>query len=422
MAYESGDITFSIMSTALVWLMIPGIGYFYSGMAREKNALSLIVCCLISLVIVSIQWVIWGYSLTFSKTANAFIGNLDNAFLNNILSGPSIGSDKVPDLLFCLYQGMFAALTPALVIGSGAERGRLLPFMLFIFIWSTLVYDPVACWTWNPHGWIAQLGVLDFAGGSPVHITSGFSSLAYALILGRRQSDEFKPHNMSNVILGTAFLWFGWFGFNGGSALSGNMRAVMACLVTNLAASVGAITWMCLDYRLHHKFSALGFCSGAIAGLVAITPGAGFVRPVCSIPIGILGALSCYAAVRLKNWLKYDDALDVFAVHGIGGMVGGILTGVFAESSIAALDGSTAILGGWMNRNWIQVGLQLVDVLVVAAWSFIVTYGILFLMNLIPGLSVRVDSESEIQGLDVAEIGEIAYDKSVHGSAQKLEA
>ncbi|KAG1248807.1 hypothetical protein G6F68_013641 [Rhizopus microsporus] len=195
---------------------------------------------------------------------------------------------------------MFAALTPALVIGSGAERGRLLPFMLFIFIWSTLVYDPVACWTWNPHGWIAQLGVLDFAGGSPVHITSGFSSLAYALILGRRQLDEFKPHNMSNVILGTAFLWFGWFGFNGGSALSGNLRAVMACLVTNLAAS----------------FSALGFCSGAIAGLVAITPGAGFVRPVCSIPIGILGALSCYAAIRLKDWLKYDDVADVFAIHG----------------------------------------------------------------------------------------------------------
>ncbi|CAO3677187.1 unnamed protein product [Rhizopus stolonifer] len=421
MAYDSGDITFSIVSTALVWLMIPGIGYFYSGMAREKNALSLIVCCLISLVIVSIQWFIWGYSLTFSRTANAFIGNLDNAFLNNVLDEPSIGSEKIPDLLFCIYQNMFAALTPALVIGSGAERGRLLPFVVFIFIWTTLVYDTVACWTWNPQGWIAKLGVLDFAGGSPVHITSGFSSLAYALILGRRQKGEFKPHNMSNVVLGTTFLWFGWFGFNGGSALAGNLRAVMACVVTNLSACVGAVTWMCLDYRLHRKFSALGFCSGAVAGLVVITPAAGFVRPACSVPIGFFGTLSCYGAIRLKNWLNYDDALDVFAVHGIGGVVGGILTGVFAESSIAAFDGSTEIMGGWVNRNWQQVAFQLIDVISVSTWSFGMTYIILFLMNITPGLSLRVDSESELQGLDAAEIGELAYDKSVHSVSQKID-
>ncbi|CEG69742.1 hypothetical protein RMATCC62417_05763 [Rhizopus microsporus] len=420
MAYEPGDIAFILVSIALVWLMIPGIGYFYSGMAREKNALSLIMCCLISLVVVTVQWFIWGYSLTFSNNASPFIGNLDHAFLRNVLDSPSIGSDKIPELLFCVYQGMFAALTPALVFGSGAERGRLLPMVFFIFIWTTIVYDTVACWTWNPQGWIAKLGVLDFAGGSPIHITSGFSSLAYALILGRRQTDEFKPHNMSNVILGTAFIWFGWFGFNGGSALAGNLRAVMACLVTNLAASMGAITWMCLDYRVHHKFSALGFCSGAVAGLVAITPGAGFVSPGSALLIGCLGAVSCYAAVRLKNWLKYDDALDVFAVHGVGGVVGSILTGVFAESYVAALDGSTVIAGGWINQNWTQVPFQLIDVVAVSSWSFTITYAVLFLMNLVPGLSLRVDSEAEIQGLDMAEIGEAAYNKSEVGSQQKV--
>ncbi|KAG0172024.1 hypothetical protein DFQ28_001779 [Apophysomyces sp. BC1034] len=414
--YSSGDISWILISTALVWLMIPGIGYFYSGMARSKNALSLIMCSVLSLVVVSVQWFIWGYSLTFSKTGSRFIGNLDNAFLRGVLDGPSTGSDKLPDLVFCFFQSMFAALTPALAIGAAAERGRLLPMIIFMFIWTTVVYDFIAYWTWNPNGWSSLLGGLDFAGGTPVHISSGFSSLAYALILGKRHghgsithAQDFKPHNMSNVVLGTALLWFGWFGFNGGSALAGNLRAAMACVVTNLAAAVGAITWICLDYRIERKFSALGFCSGAVAGLVAITPASGFVGPASSVAIGFLGALCCNMAVHLKHWLNYDDALDVFAVHGIGGYVGSLLTGIFAESYIAGLDGVTQIPGGWLNRNWMQLPHQLADATAGAAWSFFVTYLILFIMDRIPGLSLRVDPEVELQGLDAAEIGEMAY-------------
>ncbi|CDH60145.1 ammonium transporter [Lichtheimia corymbifera JMRC:FSU:9682] len=415
--FSAGDISFVLTSMALVWLMIPGIGYFYSGMARSKNALSLIMCCVLSLVVVTLQWFIWGYSLTFSKTASSpFLGNMDYALFRNVLGSPSMGSDKIPDIVFALYQNMFAALTPALAIGSAAERGRLLPMIIFIFIWSTVVYDPIAYWTWNANGWSAQLGGLDFAGGTPVHISSGFASLAYAIILGKRQGhgsitkvDEFKPHNMSNVILGTAFLWFGWFGFNGGSALSGNLRAAMACVVTNLAAATGAITWLILDYRITKKYSALGFCSGAIAGLVAITPASGFVGPGPAIAIGFLGGLSCNLAVRLKHMLNFDDAADVFAVHGVGGFVGGLLTGLFAESYVAGLDGSTVIDGGWINHHWIQLAYQLADCTAGAAWSFGITYIILFIMDHIPGLSLRVDPEVELQGLDTAEIGEMAY-------------
>jgi Amt family ammonium transporter len=325
-----------------------------------------------------------------------------------------MGSAAIPDLVFCIFQCMFAALTPALAIGSAAERARILPMIIFIFIWSTVVYNTVSFWVWKSNGWSFKLGGLDFAGGTPVHITSGFASLAYALVLGRREGhdhkkEEFKPHNMSNVVLGTAFLWFGWFGFNGGSALAGNLRAGMACVVTNLAASVGAITWMLIDYRVEHKFSALGFCSGAVAGLVAITPAAGFVGPAASVAIGFLGAVGCWAAGHLKHVLNYDDVADVFAVHGVGGYIGSILTGIFAESYIANLDGVTVIPGGWLNRNWIQIGYQFADATAGAAWAFVVTYIILFVMNRIPGLSLRVDRESELQGLDQAEIGEMAY-------------
>ncbi|CAO3623936.1 unnamed protein product [Cunninghamella echinulata] len=415
--FSAGDISWVLASTALVWLMIPGVGYFYSGMARSKNALSLIMCCVLSLVVVTVQWFIWGYSLTFSKTSTSpFIGNLDNAFFRGVLGEPSIGSSAIPDLVFMIFQCMFAALTPALAIGSAAERGRILPMVIFMFIWSTLVYDFIAYWTWNPNGWSVKLGGLDFAGGTPVHISSGFASLAYAIVLGKRkghgsvtQAHDFKPHNMSNVVLGTALLWFGWFGFNGGSALSGNLRAAMACVVTNLAAAVGAITWMTLDYRIERKFSALGFCSGAVAGLVAITPASGFVGPGPAVAIGFLGAVACNFAVHLKDMLNYDDAVDVFAVHGVGGYVGSVLTGIFTESYIANLDGITEIDGGWMNHNWMQVPHQLADATAGAAWSFIVTLIILLIMDRIPGLSLRVDPEVELQGLDAAEIGEMAY-------------
>ncbi|KAF9179394.1 hypothetical protein BGZ51_006941 [Haplosporangium sp. Z 767] len=421
--YEAGDIAWTLASTALVWLMIPGIGYFYSGMARSKNALSLIMLSCCSVAVVTFQWFLFGYSLAFSKTGGRIIGNFDNAFFRGVLDSPSVGSAKIPDIVFMIFQCMFAALTPALAIGAAAERGRILPTLVFIFLWTTFVYDFIACWTWSGNGWSYVMGGLDFAGGTPVHISSGGAALAYALVLGRRSGDQkdFRPHSMSNVVIGTCFLWFGWFGFNGGSALSANLRAAMACVVTNLAASVGGITWVLLDYRHDRKLSVLGFCSGAVAGLVAITPGSGYVSPASSVAIGFLGACACNMAVRLKHYLKYDDAFDVFAVHGIGGIVGNILTGVFAQSWVAALDGVTVINGGWLDKNWIQVPYQLADSAAGLAWSFGVTYLILVIMNKIPGLNLRAKAANEHRGLDLAELGEMAYGHleekaaSVHG-------
>ncbi|KAG0200302.1 hypothetical protein BGX28_006584 [Mortierella sp. GBA30] len=409
--YQAGDIAWTLASTALVWLMIPGIGYFYSGMARSKNALSLIMLSCCSVAVVTVQWFLFGYSLAFSKSGGKFIGNFENAFFRGVLDAPSVGSPKIPDIVFMIFQCMFAALTPALAIGAAAERGRIVPTLVFIFLWTTFVYDFIACWTWSGNGWSFVMGGLDFAGGTPVHISSGGAALAYALVLGRRSGDhkDFRPHSMSNVVIGTCFIWFGWFGFNGGSALSANLRAAMACVVTNLAASVGGLTWVLLDYRHERKLSVLGFCSGAVAGLVAITPGSGFVSPASSVAIGFLGSCACNMAVRLKHYLKYDDAFDVFAVHGVGGIVGNILTGVFAQKWVAALDGVTEINGGWLDKHWIQVAYQLADSAAGLSWSFGVTFLILFIMNKIPGLNLRAKAIHEHTGLDLAELGEAAY-------------
>jgi Amt family ammonium transporter len=260
-------------------------------------------------------------------------------------------------------------ITGALAIGGFAERSKIGPVMVFLFVWLTLVYCPIACWTWNPAGWAFQLGVLDFAGGTPVHINSGTAALAIAIYLGKRRGYgterlAYKPHNTAFCVIGTALLWFGWFGFNGGSALSANLRAVQALVVTNLSASVGGIVWMLLDWRLERKFSAIGFCSGAISGLVAITPASGYVGTYSALAIGAVGAAGCNMATRIKYLINADESLDVFASHGIGGMIGGIMTALFAESRIAALDGLTEIPGGWFNQNYIQLGYQLADMTV----------------------------------------------------------
>ncbi|OJJ63497.1 hypothetical protein ASPSYDRAFT_139340 [Aspergillus sydowii CBS 593.65] len=413
--YSSGDIAWVITSTALVLLMIPGVGFFYSGLARRKSALSLIWLSIMSIGVVSFQWFFWGYSLAFSHGAGKYIGNLDNFGFKGVLAAPSVGSDKVPDLLFAVFQGMFAAITVALAVGAVAERGRMLPCMVFVFIWSTIIYDPVACWTWNSSGWVFNLGGLDFAGGTPVHIVSGTTALAYSLMLGKRRGHgthelNYRPHNVTHVVIGTVFLWVGWFGFNAGSALSANLRAVMAAVVTNLAASVGGVTWCLLDYRLERKWSTVGFCSGVISGLVAITPGSGFVTPWAAFIFGVVGAASCNYATKVKYLLRVDDALDIFAVHGIGGLVGNLLTGLFAADYIAHLDGSTKIDGGWINQNYIQLGYQLADSVTGMAYSFFGSCLILFIINMIPGLSLRVPEEDEVLGIDDAEIGEFAYD------------
>ncbi|EAA32441.1 hypothetical protein GE21DRAFT_7486 [Neurospora crassa] len=418
--YSAGDFGWIMTCTALVLLMVPGVGFFYSGLARRKSALALIWLSLMSIAIVGFQWFFWGYSLAFSHTGSAYIGNLSNFGLMKTLAQPSVGSGKIPDLLFCLYQGMFAAITPALAIGACADRGRMLPALVFMFIWTTIVYDPIAYWTWNGNGWSFKMGGLDFAGGTPVHISSGAAALAYSLMLGKRNGYNkvnglpYRPHNVTHVVLGTVFLWVGWFGFNGGSALAANLRAVMACIVTHIAACVGGLTWVLLDYRLERKWSTVGFCSGAIAGLVAITPAAGYVPPWSAFIFGVVGGISCNFATKLKFLLGIDEALDVFAEHGVGGIVGNLLTGIFAADYIAALDGvsigDSAIAGGWVNHHYIQLAYQLADSVAGFSYSFVMTCVILFLLNLVPGLSLRVDHHQEDIGLDDDQLGEFAYD------------
>lgn len=318
------------------------------------------------------------------ETGSAYIGNLKYFCLKGVLGDPSIGSSRIPALLFCAYQCMFCVscsiespplcadspqlITGVLAIGGFAERSKIGPVMVFLFVWLTIVYCPIACWTWNANGWSFVLGGLDFAGGTPVHINSGTAALAISVYLGKRRGYgterlAYKPHNTTYVVLGTVLLWFGWFGFNGGSALSANLRAVQACIVTNLAASVGAITWMLLDWRLEKKFSAVGLCSGAISGLVGITPASGYVGAPAAVAIGFLAAVGANFATKLKFLLNVDETLDIFASHGVGGMIGTFLTGLFAQSSVAEFDGiaigDAAIDGGWFDHNWVQAGYQM---------------------------------------------------------------
>ncbi|RVX66411.1 hypothetical protein B0A52_09641 [Exophiala mesophila] len=413
--YNAGDIAWMITATALVLLMIPGVGFFYSGLARRKSALSLIWLSIAATGLISFQWFFWGYSLAFSKSAGKYIGNLSNIGFRNVLGAPSVGSSKIPDLMFAVYQGMFAAITVALAIGAAAERGRVLPAMVFSFVWSTIVYDPIACWTWNSSGWAFNMGGLDFAGGTPVHIASGTAALAYSLMLGKRRGHgthelNYRPHNVTHIVLGTVFLWVGWFGFNAGSALSANLRAVMAAVVTNIAASVGGMTWCILDYRLERKWSTVGFCSGVISGLVAITPGSGFVPAWAAVIFGVVGGIACNYATKLKFLLHIDDALDIYAIHGVGGLVGDLLTGLFAADYIAALDGASEIDGGWLNRHWIQLAYQLADGTSGMAYSFVLSCIILFVINWIPGLHLRASEQEEVLGMDDIEHGEYAYD------------
>lgn len=419
-----GDIAWVLASTALVWIMMPGVGFFYSGLLRQKNALSMIYLSMMTSAVVSFQWVFWGYSLTYSSTANAFLGNLKNFGLKGVLGKPSIVSARIPSIVFCVYQLMFAAFTPMIAVGAFAERAHLGPLMVFVFVWATIVYDPIACWTWNTNGWVSVLGGLDFAGGTPVHISSGTAALAISIYLGQRHgygSEElvYEPHNTTYVVLGTVFLWFGWFGFNGGSALSANLRAAQACLSTNVAASVGGLTWMLWDYRIEKKWSVVGFCSGAIAGLVAITPGSGFVGSPAAILFGVTAGTVCNFATQLKFLAGYDDALDIFASHAVGGLVGNILTALFAQASVAGSDGYTIIRGGWLDHHYAQLAIHLADSAAGMSYSFVMTTLILWVMDRIPGLQLRVHNDTEIVGIDGCEIAEPPYNYVSLGSELK---
>lgn len=329
--------------------------------------------------------------------------------------GPALDGGSVPQLSNAIFQGMFACVTSALMIGSLADRGRTLPAIVFVFIWSTLVYDPIACWTWNSNGWASKMGYLDYAGGTPVHVASGFGALALSLMLGKKSEtrDEvaaYKPHSIMFVVIGTFFMWVGWFGFNTGTSLVPTTRAVQALLNTQVSASFGGLTWAIMDFRLARKWSVVGFCSGLIAGLVAITPAAGYVPTWAAVISGVLGGMSANVGTKLKFFLKIDDSLDVFAVHGLGAIVGNIITGLFASKTIAALDGTTQIEGGWLDRHYIQLGYQLAGTVSAAFYSFFVTLLILFVINNIPGLHLRVTPEEEEEGLDFVEHDEFAFD------------
>ncbi|KXS17731.1 ammonium transporter 1 [Gonapodya prolifera JEL478] len=404
-------------------IMTPGLGYYYSGMARSKNALTLIMLCFMSFAVVTIQWFIFGFSLTFSDSGGKFWGDCTYCLFRNVGQQVLANVITVPTITFQFYQLMFATITPALIFGSTAERVRLLPAGIFVFLWSTFVYSPIAYWAWSANGWLNVLGYLDFAGGTPVHTSSGFAGLAFAIVIGRRKhTDDFKASSIANVFLGTALLWFGWFGFNGGSEIASNARAANAMVVTNIAASVGGLVWMLLDYLSHKKVSGLGFCSGAVAGLVGITPASGFVSPASAIAIGGIVSVVCNTVVKLKGHFFYDDTLDSFNVHGIGGFTGDILTGIFAQKWVKAMNiypnaGSVdsacidSLPGlGWLDGNWVQVPKQLAGAGAGAAWAFVLTYIIVFVMQKIPGLQLRVSHETEVLGSDQAEMGEVSYD------------
>ncbi|KAJ5214838.1 hypothetical protein N7468_010517 [Penicillium chermesinum] len=309
----------------------------------------------------------------------------------------------------------FCGVTAAIVMGAVAERGRLLPAMVFTFIWATIVYCPLACWAWNVNGWAFKYGVMDYAGGGPVEIGSGFTALAYSMVLGRRQERmmlNFRPHNVSLILLGTCFLWFGWLGFNGGSSFGANLRATMACWNTNLTAAFAAITWVLLDWRLARKWSMVGWCSGTISGLVAATPASGFITPWASVILGVVTGIVCNYSTKIKYWIRIDDSMDVLAEHGIAGIVGLIFNALFGDDSIVGLDGvnTGSGVGGWVIHNYKQLYIQVAYIVAAAAYAFVVSAIIAFAINAIPGLKLRASEEAELLGMDDDQLGEFAYD------------
>jgi Amt family ammonium transporter len=391
---DSGDTAFILICTAMVMLMTPGVGLFYGGLVRRKNLISMIALAFIAFALVSIQWVLCGYSLAFGADLHGLIGSLEYAFLQ----GVGMGGDGIPDLLFAAFQMVFAGLALAIVTSGVAERIKISSFVVFGLLWTTLVYDPLAHWAWGG-GWAAQLGALDFAGGTVVHISSGFSALALALVIGKRLGfggHGMEPNNIPLALLGGALLWFGWFGFNAGSALAAGGLAANAFIVTNIAAAAGALAWLCAAW-VRGRPGSLGMISGAIAGLVAITPAAGFVSPMAAIPIGAVAGLVCYAALLFRVHRGLDESLDAWAIHGMGGIFGALATGMFA---VAAIGGVNGLLYG----NPEQLLLQVVDAVVVVAYSFGVTFAIAKAVDAVMGL--RVTEEEEYVGLDIAQHGE----------------
>ena len=403
---DTGDTAWILISTALVMLMTPGLAMFYGGMVRKKNVLGTIMHSFIAIALVSLQWVLFGYSLSFGPDVKGVIGSLSWAGLNGVGLTPNADyAPTIPHLLFMTYQMMFAVITPALISGAVAERMKFSTFLIFTLAWTTIVYDPVAHWVWGTGGWLKNRGVLDFAGGIVVHATSGFSALAAALYIGKRKGflhEHMPPHNLPMTVLGAGLLWFGWFGFNAGSALSSGTLATMAFLTTHLAACSATITWVIVEWYHRGKPTMFGAATGSIAGLATITPAAGFVGPLPAVLIGIAAGIVCYIALNAKTKFGYDDSLDAFGVHGVGGTLGTLAAGLFASVAINAAGANGAFFG-----NAKQFLVQAVAVALVALYSFGVSYVLLKALDASTGLRVHADHETE--GLDISQHGEGGY-------------
>ena len=394
---EAGHVAWMLTASALVLLMTPGLAFFYGGLVRGKNVVSTMMYSYVSMAVVSVIWVLWGYSLAFGAGGN-YIGNLDFIGFKDVSASAEDGG--ISPMLFAIFQMMFAIITPALITGAFVERFKFTTYLVFLVAWVTLVYVPITHWVWASDGWIAGLGALDFAGGIVVHASAGIAAIVVARMIGARRNIErgVEPHNVPYVLLGTGLLWFGWFGFNAGSGLLADSTAVSAFLVTNTSAAVAGLVWMVLDYQSTGRVSAVGFATGVIAGLASITPAAGFVGPMGAFAIGIIGSIAAYPTVKLMAKTSIDDALEVFAVHGVGGLWGTIATGIFATGGAGLIDGESELL--WANFR---------AAVAVVIYSGIASFIILKILDVIPGLGLRPSEEDEDRGLDIALHGERGY-------------
>ena len=404
---DTGDTAWVLTSSALVLMMTaPGLALFYGGMVRRKNVLATLMQSFIMMALISVQWVLFGYSLAFGPDLGGIVGSLKWIGLSSVGAEPNADyAATIPHQAFMVFQLMFAIITPALITGTFAERMKFSAFLLFSLLWATLIYDPLAHWVWGAGGWLHNLGALDFAGGTVVHISSGVSALAAAILIGRRKGygrEPMPPHSLPLTVTGSAMLWVGWFGFNAGSALAANGLAVSAFVATNTAAAAATLAWMFAEWATRGKPTVLGAASGAVAGLVAITPAAGFVGPVSSILIGIGGGVFCFAACNLKSKLGYDDSLDVVGVHGIGGTWGALATGLFASKAI-----NEAGADGLFYGNPGQLGIQAVGVVATWVFAFVGSFILLKVVDALVGL--RVTEEEEFAGLDLSQHSENAY-------------
>src|SRR6059036_414662 len=402
---SAGDTAWLLMSAALVMLMTPALGFFYGGLVRRKNVLATIMHSFFILALISVQWVLWGYTLAFGPDIGGLIGSLDWAALRGVGQEPGPYAPTVPHEAYMVFQMMFAVITPALITGAFAERKRFKAFVVFTLLWATFVYDPVAHWVWGTGGWLKMLVTLDFAGCTVVHITSGVSALVAALMLGRRKGlglEPIEPHDATMTVLGASLLWFGWFGFNAGSAINAGGLAANAFVVTNTAAAMAALAWMTVSWLHKGAPSVLGAAAGAVAGLVAITPASGYVDVSAAILIGLGAGTFCYVGIQLTKRLKVDNALDVFGVHGIGGMWGALATGIFATVAVNA-----GAANGLAFGNPAQLGVQAIAVLASVTYSAVMTFVILKLIDVFVGL--RVPESEEVLGLDASQHREAAY-------------